>query len=53
VYKQQNAKKEKVLKADAVKSLVDRQRKQLPRIGTRKIYYLIKDAGARAKVWQR
>lgn len=43
VYKQQNAGKAKELKADAVKSLVDRQRKHLPRIGTRKIYYLIKD----------
>ena len=43
MYKQQNAGKAKELKADVVKRLVDRQRKQLPRIGTRKIYYLIKD----------
>lgn len=43
VYKQQNAAELKALRADAVKSLVDRERKQLPRIGTRKIYYLIKD----------
>ena len=28
---------------DAVKKLVDRERKQLPRIGTRKVYYLIKE----------
>jgi len=30
------------LKKEAVKRLVDRERKQLPRLGTRKIYYLIK-----------
>lgn len=30
-------------KSNAVKSLIDRERKLLPRIGTRKIYYMIKD----------
>lgn len=32
------------MKQDAVKELVDRERKQLPRIGTRKVYYLIKES---------
>lgn len=43
VYKQQIAAKTKSLRSDAVKSLVDRERKLLPRVGTRKIYYMIKD----------
>ena len=42
VYKQQSVAKTNALKADAVKSLVDRERKLLPRVGTRKIYYMIK-----------
>jgi putative transposase len=33
----------KYLVADNVKKLVDRERKQLPRLGTRKVYYLIRE----------
>jgi putative transposase len=42
VYKQQNVAKEKLLKAEIVKSLVDREQRHLPRTGTRKIIHLIK-----------
>lgn len=43
VYKQQKTAIAKTLRADAVKTMVDRERKQLPRLGTRKLHYLIKD----------
>jgi putative transposase len=43
VYKHQKASTKKILNQEAVKKLVDCERKQLPRIGTRKIYHLIKD----------
>jgi len=41
VYKQSKDAAKKQLKEQAVKQLVDRERKLLPRIGTRKIHYLI------------
>jgi putative transposase len=43
VYKQQKGRINKSLRLAAVKKLVDRERKQLPRIGTRKVYHLIKE----------
>lgn len=43
MYKQQKGNTIKTLKLDNVKKLVDRERKQLPRIGTRKLHYLIKE----------
>jgi transposase InsO family protein len=43
VYKQQKTSSTTLQRADAVKCLVDRERKQLPRIGTRKLYCLIKE----------
>lgn len=43
VYKQQKTVKVNSLRADAVKKMVERERKQLPRLGTRKLYYLIKE----------
>lgn len=43
VYKQQRAVGAEKLKSAVVKCLIDRERKLLPRIGTRKLYYLIKD----------
>lgn len=43
VYKQSKDAAKKQLKHQLVKGLVDRERKLLPRIGTRKIHYLIKD----------
>ncbi len=42
MYKQQKTSSTTLQRADAVKCLVDRERKQLPRIGTRKLYCLIK-----------
>ncbi|RYZ90833.1 MAG: IS3 family transposase [Proteobacteria bacterium] len=41
VYKQQKDAARKRLKQEAVKELVDRERKVLPRLGTRKLYHLI------------
>ena len=41
VYKQAKDDSKKQLQQEAVKRLVDRQRKLLPRLGTRKIHYLI------------
>lgn len=43
MYKQQKTSSTTLQRDEAVKSLVDRERKQLPRIGTRKLYYLIKE----------
>lgn len=43
MYKQQKTSALALLKAEAVKSLVDRERKLLPRVGTRKIYHMIKE----------
>ena len=43
VYKQPKDAAKRLLKQAAVKQLVDRERKLLPRIGTRKIHYLIKE----------
>jgi putative transposase len=43
VYKQQKDNRKRCIKEQAVKELVDRQRKLLPRLGTRKVYHLIKD----------
>lgn len=43
VYKQPQDAVKKLLKQKAIKQLVDRERKLLPRIGTRKIHYLIKE----------
>ena len=43
MYKQQKTSSTTLQRADAVKCLVDRERKQLPRIGTRKLYCLIKE----------
>jgi transposase InsO family protein len=43
VYKQQKTSSTTLQRDQAVKDLVDRERKQLPRIGTRKLYYLIKE----------
>jgi transposase InsO family protein len=43
VYKQPRDTAKKQIKQQLVKRLVDRERKLLPRIGTRKIHYLIKD----------
>lgn len=43
VYKQQKDSRKQDLKEQAVKTLVDRERKLLPRLGTRKVYHLIKD----------
>lgn len=43
MYKQRNTIEANEQQLSRVKYLVDRERKQLPRIGTRKIYYLIKD----------
>jgi transposase InsO family protein len=43
VYKQQKTSSTTLQRDEAVKNLVDRERKQLPRIGTRKLYYLIKE----------
>ncbi|WP_307375161.1 IS3 family transposase [Chitinophaga terrae (ex Kim and Jung 2007)] len=42
VYKQQKTQSDEIKKMQVVKELVDRERKLLPRLGTRKIYYLIK-----------
>lgn len=42
MYKQSKDSTKKQLKQQAVKQLIDRERKLLPRIGTRKIHYLIK-----------
>lgn len=42
-YKQQKDGAKQLIQAKAVKDLVDRERKLLPRIGTRKLYYLIKE----------
>lgn len=42
VYKHQKNITANLAKYQAVKQLVDRERKQLPRLGTRKIYHLIK-----------
>lgn len=42
VYKQYRDTAKKLLKQEAVKKLVDTERKLLPRLGTRKIHYLIK-----------
>lgn len=42
-YKQSKDASKHLLKQHAVKQLVDRERKLLPRTGTRKIHYLIKD----------
>ena len=42
MYKQQKENVKTVTRLLAVKQLVDRERKQLPRLGTRKIYHLIK-----------
>lgn len=41
VYKQAKTRSEKAIERAAVKQLVDRERKILPRIGTRKLHYLI------------
>jgi len=43
VYKQPKDAAKQLLKQQAVKQLVDTERKLLPRLGTRKIYYLIKE----------
>lgn len=43
MYKQQKTSSTTLQRDEAVKNLVDRERKQLPRIGTRKLYYLIKE----------
>jgi len=43
VYKQQKEVIKQELVMTEVKALVDRERKQLPRLGTRKIYYLLKE----------
>lgn len=43
VYKQSKDVAKKMIRQQAVKQLVDRERKQLPRIGTRKIHFLIKN----------
>jgi putative transposase len=43
VYKQTKDAVKKLLQQQAVKQLVDRERKLLPRLGTRKIHYLIKE----------
>ena len=42
VYKRQNKAAESLEKEQKIKRLVDRERKVLPRLGTRKIHYLIK-----------
>lgn len=44
VYKQPKDAAKQALRRGAVKQLVDRQRKLLPRLGTRKLYYLIKES---------
>lgn len=41
MYKQQSDAKARLSKYEAVKKLVDQQRKVLPRVGTRKLYHLI------------
>lgn len=43
VYKQSKDVAQKIAQQQRVKQLVDRERKQLPGIGTRKIHFLIKD----------
>lgn len=43
VYKQPKDAAKKLVQQQRVKQLVDRERKQLPRVGTRKIHFLIKD----------
>ena len=43
VYRQRKDILKTVSAQEAVKELVDRERKQLPRLGTRKIYHLIRD----------
>jgi putative transposase len=43
VYKQSKDAAKQLLKQQAVKQLVEKERKLLPRLGTRKIHYLIKD----------
>ena len=43
MYKQQKTSSTTLQRDEAIKNLVDRERKQLPRIGTRKLYYLIKE----------
>lgn len=43
IYKQVKDNDRQRFKQQAVKQLVDRERKLLPRMGTRKLYYLIKD----------
>jgi putative transposase len=47
-YKQEKDAARKESKKEKVKSLIDQQRKLLPRLGTRKLYYLIKDQLATA-----
>lgn len=42
MYKQRSTAAKESIKEDAIKQLVDRERKLLPRLGTRKIYFLIK-----------
>jgi transposase InsO family protein len=43
VYKNDKALEKKLENQEAVRKLVERERKQLPRIGTRKLYHLIKN----------
>jgi putative transposase len=43
VYKNEKAIEKKLENQEAVRKLVERERKQLPRIGTRKLYHLIKN----------
>lgn len=43
MYKQQKENAKNSIKLDVVKALVDKERKLLPRIGTRKVHYLIKE----------
>jgi putative transposase len=42
VYKHQKSIADDLIRQQVVKQLIDRERKQLPRLGTRKIYHLIK-----------
>ena len=42
MYKQRSTAAKESIKEEAIKQLVDRERKLLPRVGTRKIYFLIK-----------
>lgn len=50
VYKQPKDVAKQLMSQEAVKQLVDRERKLLPRIGTRKLHYLIKDELQRKKL---